>query len=277
MSDGLKKSIQEGIKDASADVRKAARHLFWVLKSIPSYEQKMDRLLESFDASTKKHIKQEIQTASEDFIELLNNPTGGLDDTSVTSAVCAHVTPFEKKQTTEKPEHSLGSSLGRPLSDRSVMSGKSSQPPPLPAQTQTQSQGVSRQSSGPSRVMHGASSSATSASSSVPEGPIRRATSTHHERTIDSVNEIDDMRSSGSSAGTAGMTESRDKTRGGLGGARRTMAAERVIRPTPDANPHPSHNRPMWQSGDTISPGESELPPTGPTAPPISNSIRNKR
>lgn len=134
MFDGFKKVIQDGVKDASGDVRKAARHLFWVLKSTPVYELKMDRLLESFDMSSKKHIKQELQTASEDFIELLNNPTSGLDDTEYTQ-----LNPFQGKSNginsgtsavdAEEAYNSFGSSQERPQSGRNA---RSIQPPPLP-------------------------------------------------------------------------------------------------------------------------------------------------
>lgn len=284
--DGFKKALQLGVRDASADVRKAARHLFWVLKSIPMYEHKMDQLLNQFDNSTRKHIEQELQTASEDFIELLNNPTGGLDDASIEYT---HVTPFDSKRTnpsvlsgtymeahTSSPSPSFSQ---RPLSDQSRREeGKiTSKPPSLPAQTQAhlppppheQSQPPARQPSGPSRVLHTSQSvvGRRSNPSSDPPIPSLNGHSSAFSASVKSSADIEDH-----------QTGSNDRSNMGsmTGGSRRTsMAPERVIRQKPNGGM--VNAKSMRQSEEYANPAPLDLPLPGPPALSISNSIRNKR
>jgi hypothetical protein len=276
MLESFQKALQSGVKDANAEVRKASRHMFWVLKSISMYEEKMDKMHENFDTSTKKHIKQELQNASEDFIELLNNPTGGLEDSP---AEYLHSTPFEGKHHADPgASRPLSSSLERPPS-LSRWSTHSALPPPLPAQKPKQKQGhsqgqgqgqthphpQSRQPVGPSRVAHsdrdrdrdrGHVSSSASAFSAM-------TSSNEFDNTLDNIQKD---RSDKSSAG---------------GSRRASMAPERVIRATPSTAGvagSAKHSRPIRQGQDQAPPpAPSETPPPGPPALSISNSIRNKR
>ena len=308
MLDSFKRALQLGVKDASADVRKAARHLFWVLKSITVYEGKMDRLLDQFDASTKKHIKQELQNASEDFIELLNNPTGGLDDAPTEYT---HITPFEAKQasasgtretyTAEHSQTSLSSSQERPFSDPSRRAGgkSSTHPPPLPAQSHTQlppppsqsqaqAQSQTRQPSGPSRVLHSAHSTVgrkTTNSSTHPSSDTSTSLNGNFNAfsaPVSSSTEFEDQLLDGGPQ--QHMTDPDPKERSiksamGGGSRRTSMAPERVIRQKPTSY-GTINTKPMRQSEDSslpVSVSVDDSPLSGPPALPISNSIRNKR
>jgi hypothetical protein len=260
MYDAFKKSIQDGVKDANSDVRKAARHLFWVLKGTPSYEHKMERVLDNMDASTRKHVNQELQNASEDFIELLNNPTGGLDD-ATTEYV--HVTPFEGKRCSNAPASEnvpLSSSLERPSSDQTMRRSTKNAPPPLPSQRHVMA--------GPGRVASSDGAKGKQSSrNALDEGSISSNGSISASSSID---ELDSMHDNSYNIRDRGSKST-------VGGARRTtMAPARVIRDKGDSR----HSGRMLRQGsgeEAIPPAPLDMPPPAPPAVTISNSIRNKR
>ena len=258
MLDVLSRVLHLGLRDASADVRKASRLLFWVLKSMTVYEENMEKLLGNLDSATRKRISEELQLASEDFIELLNDPTGGLDDPTLD---CTYATPFEGKQSpfTVVESKGLSSSLERPMSDQTAKNSKSFHPPPLPVSSSQSQPSLSRQYSGPSRVLQSA--------------PQRQFV--QHNSTDSSAHLHDKHGTRNTDVVTTSYgDEKSDKlVKRSVVGARRTsMVPERVAK-----NNHVNSDDSKSSQEDIMSSAQRDIPPPAPPALSISNSLRTKR
>lgn len=67
--------MASGVADADANVRKAARLMFWVIKRRGgSWSAAMDAIHANFDDSTKKHVKNEAESSFDDMTDLFRKP-----------------------------------------------------------------------------------------------------------------------------------------------------------------------------------------------------------
>lgn len=69
----IKNVLKSGMNDADLNTRKAARQLFWVLRSRSQWKVAMDSFLLELEPSTQKHALAEFQNSSTEFLELIEN------------------------------------------------------------------------------------------------------------------------------------------------------------------------------------------------------------
>jgi hypothetical protein len=70
----MKKAIKTGISDADAGVRKASRHLYWVLQSRPSYGTTMRDFLETLGGQAQRHLHTEYTSSTGNQVVGMNLP-----------------------------------------------------------------------------------------------------------------------------------------------------------------------------------------------------------